>query len=54
MQKLARAYAPGDFAHAAYALYERFRPDIPAGKKGWGAPGDLDLGMMEQLATEKP
>jgi hypothetical protein len=22
----------------------RFRPDILAGKKGWGAKGDLDLG----------
>jgi hypothetical protein len=36
MQKLAKAYKPHDLAHDAYPLYERFRPDIPAGKKGWG------------------
>jgi hypothetical protein len=34
-------------------LYERFRPDIPAGKKGWGAKGDLDLRVIGRLAKEK-
>jgi hypothetical protein len=38
MQKLAKSYKPQGLAHDAYRLYERFRPDIPAGKKGWG-PG---------------
>ena len=28
MQKLAKAYKPQQLAHDAYALYERFRPDI--------------------------
>src|SRR5438067_10890663 len=52
MQKLARAYKPQELAHNAYRLYERFRPDIPAGKKGWGAKGDLDLdlGLIGRLA----
>jgi len=36
MRKLARAYKPQQLAHDAYRLYERFRPDIPEGKKGWG------------------
>ena len=54
MQKLARAYKPQELAHDAYRLYERFRPDIPAGKKGWGAKGDLDLGLIGRLAKEKP
>src|SRR5205823_9619086 len=54
MQKLAKAYKPQELAHDAYRLYERFRPDIPAGKKGWGAKGDLDLGLMGRLAKEKP
>ena len=54
MQKLARAYTPQGLAHNAYRLYERFRPDIPAGKKGWGAKGDLDLGLVGRLAKEKP
>ena len=53
MQKLAKAYTPQELAHDAYRLYERFRPDIPAGKKGWGAKGDLDLGLVGRLAKEK-
>jgi hypothetical protein len=53
LQKLAKAYKPSELAHDAYPLYERFRPDIPAGKKGWGAKGDLDLGSIEKLAKEK-
>jgi hypothetical protein len=53
MQKLVKAYKPKELTERAYLLYERFRPDIPAGKKGWGAKGDLDLGLIEQLAKEK-
>jgi hypothetical protein len=53
MQKLARAYKPQGLAHDAYRLYERFRPDIPAGKTGWEAKGDLDLGLVGRLAKEK-
>jgi hypothetical protein len=43
MAKLAQAYTPVELAHETYRLYERFRPSIPAGVKGWGAKGDLDL-----------
>jgi hypothetical protein len=43
-----------ELAHDAYSLYERFRPDIPAGKKGWGAKGDLDLALIGKLAKKKP
>jgi hypothetical protein len=53
MQRLARAYKPREFAHEAYRLYERFRLDIPAGRRGWGARGVLDLGLVERLAKEK-
>ena len=28
-----------ELAERAYALYERFRPEIPPGKKGWRASG---------------
>ena len=51
MKKLARAYRPGELAEVAYPLYERFHPAVPAGQKGWGARGDLDLGRIERLAT---
>jgi hypothetical protein len=37
-----------------YPFYECFRPTIPEGVKGWGAKGDLDLGLIERLAKEKP
>ena len=54
MEKLAKAYKPRELAREAYPLYEAIRPAIPEGKKGWGARGDLDLGLIERLAKEKP
>jgi hypothetical protein len=53
LKKLALAYKPRELAVRAYPLYERFRPAIPEGVKGWGARGDLDLGLIERLAKEK-
>jgi hypothetical protein len=53
MTKLAKAYKPKELAQAAYPLYERFRPGIPEGKKGWGAKGDFDLGVIEDLAKQR-
>lgn len=50
MLKLAKAYKPKDLASEAYSLYERFRPTIPEGRKGWGVKGDLDLGLIAKLA----
>ncbi|MBN1919103.1 MAG: hypothetical protein JW889_14450 [Verrucomicrobia bacterium] len=51
MQHLAKAFAPHELADAAYSLYERFRPSIPPGKRGWGATGKLDLGLIRSLAS---
>ena len=53
MQKLAKTFTPQELADCAYPLYERFRPVIPEGVKGWGAKGDLELGLIERLAKEK-
>jgi hypothetical protein len=50
MEKLAKAYSPGRLESKAYGLYERFRPEIPEGKKGWGAKGELDLDFIRSLA----
>jgi hypothetical protein len=50
MQKLAKAYTPKQLASKAYSLYEKFRPEIPEGVKGWGAKGELDLDHIRSLA----
>ena len=50
MEKLAKAYPPGKLEAEAFALYEKFRPSVPEGKKGWGAKGELDLEYIESLA----
>jgi hypothetical protein len=50
MEALAEAYEPEQLAAKAYSLYEQFRPDIPEGKKGWGAKGELDLDYIRSLA----
>jgi hypothetical protein len=52
MRALASAFAPDDLAGAAYSLYERFRPSIPPGKRGWGAKGTLDLKLIGSLAAD--
>ena len=49
MEALAAAWPPEDLADVAYDLYERFRPDIARGKRGWGQKGDLDLTLIRSL-----
>ena len=50
MEVLAKAYTPKQLESEAYSLYEKFRPEIPEGKKGWGAKGELDLDYIRSLA----
>ena len=50
MEKLAKAYTPKQLEGKAYDLYEKFRPEIPEGTKGWGAKGELDLDYIRSLA----
>ena len=50
MEELAAAFAPDELAERAYRLYVEFRPEIPAGKKGWGAKGPLDTDRIRELA----
>jgi hypothetical protein len=50
MATLARSVPKDEIGERAFALYEAFRPDTPAGKKGWGAKGVLDLARLERLA----
>jgi hypothetical protein len=50
MEKLAKAFPPKQLEKKAYDLYEKFRPEIPEGKRGWGAKGELDLDYVRSLA----
>jgi len=43
---LARSLPPSKLAEKAYTLYEKFRPEIPPGKKGGGASGKLYLDLI--------
>lgn len=53
MQDLAATFSPRELAARAFSLYERFRPVIPDGVRGWGVKGELDLDRIRSLA-EKP
>jgi len=50
MVALARSRPPRRLAAEAYGLYERFRPAVPRTVRGWGAQGELDLGLIRSLA----
>jgi hypothetical protein len=50
MTALAKRWPAAELAVHGFSLYERFRPTIPAGTRGWGAKGVLDLGVLESLA----
>ncbi len=50
METLAKAYSPAQLETVAFSLYEKFRPEIPEGKKGWGAKGELDLDRIDSFA----
>ena len=50
LEHLAKAYTPHELESRAFELYEKFRPEVPEGKKGWGAKGELDLDYVRSLA----
>jgi hypothetical protein len=50
MELLARSFPPQELKTHAFNLYEKFRPEIPEGKKGWGVKGELDFGYIRSLA----
>jgi hypothetical protein len=53
LMTLARAMPRTDLCARAYELYEAFRPQIPPGVRGWGAPGHLDLGQIRRLGQAR-
>jgi hypothetical protein len=50
MRTLAQAFESKELNDKAFALYERFRPNIPEGVRGWGAKGELNLKLIRDLA----
>jgi len=49
MGDLARSFKPAELAARGYSLYERFRPEIPPGVRGWGVKGELDVNRILSL-----
>ena len=50
MKALANSRTPGELAREGFALYERFRPEVAPGTRGWGAKGTLDFAAIRKLA----
>ena len=50
MRELAGSYDRKALQREAFGLYEKFRPEIPEGKPGWGAKGELDVKKIRRLA----
>lgn len=51
MQSLAKSRPPKQLASDAFKMYMQFRPDVAAGKKGWGASGTLSLSLIREMAN---
>jgi len=52
MEALAKSLESAELAAGAFALYEKFRPSIPEGVRGWGAKGELNLDRIRGLADK--
>lgn len=52
MEELAGSFPGEELAHKAYMLYEKFRPSIPSGQRGWGAKGELRLDLIRSLGKK--
>jgi hypothetical protein len=51
MERLAHSMPPGRLTGEGFRLYEKFRPQVPAGVGGWGAKGVLDVKQIIALAN---
>ncbi len=52
MEQLAKAFTAEEIGSRAFGLYEKFRPRIAAGQRGWGQKGTLDLRAIRGLAAK--
>jgi hypothetical protein len=53
MRDLAKAFRPEQLSKNGFSLYEKFRPAIPEGVRGWGAKGNLDIDRIRSVAMKK-
>jgi hypothetical protein len=53
MRALAGSRPAAALAQEAWPMYERFRPQVPAGARGWGAAGELDLDAISAAAGDE-
>ena len=51
LEALAAPVEPAELNRTGFRLYERFRPEVPPGAKGWGAKGVLDLSRISVTAS---
>ncbi|WP_458097979.1 hypothetical protein [Roseomonas sp. WA12] len=51
MRRLAGSMAPDELNRKGFHLYERFRPEVPADVRGWGAKGELDLAKIRSASA---
>src|SRR3954453_19056803 len=49
MEQLAASRSPEELNRRGFTLYEAFRLAVPAGVRGWGASGELDLDQITGL-----
>lgn len=49
MAALAKSLSPAELQGHAFSLYEKFRPAIPDGVRGWGAAGVLDTDNIRSV-----
>ncbi|HTP12643.1 MAG TPA: hypothetical protein VMM37_03410 [Bacteroidota bacterium] len=49
MVTVAKSFRAETLAEQAYRLYEKFRPTVPEGVKGWGTKGELDLATIKDV-----
>ena len=52
MEELANSYDSGELEEKSYGLYEKFRPRIESGRRGWGQKGTLDPDVIRSLAKK--
>lgn len=52
MEDVANSFPPEEIGRVAYSLYEKFRPTVPPGVRGWGAKGFLDPESIRTLRKQ--